>query len=59
MLTVPCSLLEVQQMPMYHGKSEEIVPFNALHCYSVLWKGLELARHVPGGNTDIYAKRSF
>lgn len=46
-------------MPMYHGKSGEIVPFNALHCYSVLWKGLELARHVPGGNTDIYAKRSF
>lgn len=46
-------------MLIYHGKSGGIVPFNDLHSYSTFWEGLELAGHVPGGDTDMYAKRLF
>lgn len=46
-------------MPIYNGKTEGIVPFNALHCYNMVWVGLVLARCDSGDDTDIYAERSF
>lgn len=54
-LTAACSLSERQQMLKYDGKSGGIVPFNALHSFSVLWEGVELVECVPRGGGVIYA----
>lgn len=43
-------------MPIYNGKTDGIVPLNALYWYDMVWVGLVLTRCVAEDDTDTMLK---